>query len=302
MLTEAIDAYLGLRRSLGFALGVDGFLLASFARFAASREEHLVRTRTAIEWATLAPSPGQRDRRLSCVRRFAIHALGDDPNHEVPPRRVFVSTRNRRRPHILTPGELQRILEACSELRPIGSLRPLTFKTLFGLLASTGLRISEALNLEFRDLGDDGLVVRGSKFRKSRLVPLHETTRAELDRYIGVRRRIGGPSDRVFVSLRRRALSYPTTVATYLQILRSIGLHPGPGKLGPRIHDLRHTFAVRSLEACPAGRREVGRHLLALSTYIGHAHVDDTYWYLTATPHLMSDIADACEKLSQEGR
>lgn len=302
MLSTDIDAYLGLRRSVGFDLRVQESLLRSYERFASERGEASVRTTTVIEWASLAPSPPQRDRRLAIVRGFANHIHAEDPNHEVPPMRVFAFTTTRRRPHIFASGEIKLLLDACSVLTPINSLRPLTYRTLFGLLAATGLRISEALKLQFRDITDDGLIIRESKFRKNRLVPVHETTRSAINGYIEARRRIGGTSDSVFVSLRKRSLSYSTVDATFLQILRSLGLHPGPGKIGPRIHDLRHTFAVRSLEDCPKSRRQIGRHLLALSTYLGHAHVDDTFWYLTATPRLMSDIADACEILAREGR
>ena len=198
--------------------------------------------------------------------------------------------------------QIRQILLAAAGLTPAGSLRPWTYCTLLSLLAVTGLRISEALALRTGDITPDGLVVRETKFRKSRLVPIHSTTVAGLERYLDRRRHVAGPCDHVFVSQRARRMTYPTVVSVFLQIVRRIGLHPGPGRRGPRIHDLRHNFAIRALEACPPDRHHVGAHMLALSTYLGHAKICSTYWYLHATPHLLADIADACEQLAQPRR
>lgn len=157
------------------------------------------------------------------------------------------------------------------------------------------MRISEALALDVDDLGPAGLRIRRTKFRKSRLVPVHPTTRAALERYLA-RRHEHAPTDAaLFVSERRCRLRYPTVLATFLALVRGLGWHRGAGHRGPRLHDLRHTFAVRSLEQCVGGAVEVERHILALSTYLGHAHVADTYWYLEATPRLLERIADHAE-------
>lgn len=170
-----------------------------------------------------------------------------------------------------------------------------TYRTLFALLAATGLRVSEALGLRIIDVTDDGLVIREAKFRKKRLVPLHPTTRAAIGRYLAARRYWGGAEDHLFVSQHGGALPYQTVVATFLRLVRSVGLRGAPGQPGPRIHDLRHTFAVRALEQCPANPAAVTRHTLALSTYLGHGHVAATYWYLHATPRLLEAVADATE-------
>jgi integrase len=175
------------------------------------------------------------------------------------------------------------------------------YATLFGLLAATGLRISEALALQITDLTADGLIIRQTKFKKSRLVPLHETTQRALDAYITVRAGVGTFDGSLFVSVCGRALAYTTVVAVFLELARSIGLRGAPGQRGPRIHDLRHTFAVRALERCPHDRDAVARHLVALSTYLGHVHATTTYWYLQATPFLMEQIADVSEALLQGG-
>lgn len=295
MLTPAIDAYLAIRRAAGFELRVVESLLRNFARFAAERDDSYVRSETAIAWAALAPSPAQRGRRMATVVIFARQAHAEDPQHEIPPAGVFDCHRSPYRPFIFSSDQIRQLLERTTQLRPIGSLRPWTYCTLFSLLAVTGLRISEALSLRFNDLTPDGLIVRKTKFRKSRLVPLHPSTELGLERYLKHRRQTGGADDHIFISLRGSALNYPTVVATFLTLVRELGLHPGPGRKGPRIHDLRHTFAVRALETCPKGRAEVSQHMLALSTYLGHAKLESTYLYLHTTPHLLSHIADDCE-------
>jgi integrase len=301
MLTNAIDAYLAIRRAAGFELRVTESLLRNYARFAAERDECHVCTRTAIEWAALAPSPHQRARRLEVVTIFSRHVQAEDPRHEVPPTGVFDRRRPPYRPFLYTPDQIRQLLEKAATLGPAGSLRPWTYTTLFSLLAVTGLRISEAIALCLQDLTENGLVIRETKFRKSRLVPLHPSTDAALARYLEQRTRMGAADEHVFISLRGRALNYPTVVATFLSLVRAIGLHPGPGQRGPRLHDLRHAFAVRALEACPHGRAEAAQHMLALATYLGHAKLESTYVYLHTTPHLLSHIADAYENLLHGG-
>jgi integrase len=297
MLTRTIDGYLAVRRAAGFALTVDAGLLHSFARFAADRAETHVQRQTAIAWATRAPSPYQRERRLGMVRRFVAFARAEDPRHERIPRHVFAHQRTRPRPYLLSDRELEQLLTATSRLRPRGSLRPLTYATLFGLLAATGLRISEALHLIVDDITADGLLIRQTKFRKSRLVPLHETAAAALDRYLARRHAVARGEVHVFVSTTGQPLTYPMVNGTFHYLLRSVELRTTAGERPPtpRIHDLRHRFAVRALEGAAGERDQTAQHVLALSTYLGHTHVADTYWYLHATPHLMRRIADACE-------
>ena len=302
MLKQTIDRYLEVRRAGGFELKGDGSLLRDFARFASDHSEIHVRRQTAIDWAAKAPSPSQRERRLGMVRRFADHARAEDPLHEIIPRGVFGNNKRRRPfPYIFSSEELLQLLAATAHLRPRGSLRPLTYYTLFGLLAATGLRISEARHLVLDDVTTDGLVVRKTKFRKSRLLPLHQTTEAALKRYLGQRQSVGGGDDHVFISTKGRALTYAMINGTFHFLVKRIHLRLKPGQR-PRIHDLRHHYAVRALESCPGGYDRVTRHILALSTYLGHAHVTDTYWYLQATPHLMAGIADAIEAFIGGGK
>jgi integrase len=302
MLTENITRYIELFRALGFKFRVQSYLLHHFARFAKPRGDCTVRSETVLAWASEAPSASQRRLRLLVVRRFSLFMQAEGLLHEVPPADAFGRpTRNRRKPHIYTLDEVQRLLGAASELTPTGSLRPATYVTLFSLLVSTGLRISEALALQFDDVTRDGLLIRNTKFRKSRLVPLHATVRAGLDRYLSRRRQVGGDDRSLFISMWGTRLAYPTVCAVFLELTRSVGLRGGPGTPGPCMHDFRHTFAVRALEACHGAKDEIARHMLALSTYLGHAHPSDTYYYLQATPKLMEETARAGEALFRGG-
>lgn len=182
------------------------------------------------------------------------------------------------------------------------SLRRQTYSTLFALLACTGLRVSEAIQLRFDDITPDGLVIRCSKSRKSRLVPLHETAQAGLERYLKQRRSYAPFDDHVFISLRRKALLLRDVDTAFQSAIDKIGLKRGPGLPRPTPHSLRHTFAVRALEACPEGRDRITKHMLALSTYLGHSKVCYTYWYLETTPDLMRNISECCESFAMGGQ
>jgi integrase len=233
------------------------------------------------------------------VRIFARHVRVEDARHEIPPIGVFSSKRSPYRPFICTQEQIHQLLEESAKLRPEGSLRPWTYCTLFSLLAVTGMRISEALALRLDDITEDGLIVRATKFQKSRILPLHPTTHAGLRRYLQRRLRVAGTDDHLFVSLRHKALCYHTVVATFLQIVRAIGLHAGAGHRGPRIHDLRHRWAVTALEASPCGIDRVSEHVLAVGTYLGHAKLASTYYYLHTTPELLAGIANRCESVAK---
>jgi integrase/recombinase XerD len=302
MLMQAIDSYLQLRRAAGFQLRYTEALLREFACFAAERGEVHIKVDTAIAWAGRATSLQERARRLNSLILFARYIRAEDAEHQVPPNGVFAHhPRSRCRPHIFTPTEIAAILAEAKQLPPAGSLRPHTFYTLFGLVAACGLRISEALALQIDDIRPDGLHIRETKFRKSRLVPLHPTTAKQLDLYLDRRQQLTRTETHVFVSLRRKPLRYPTVNETFLFLLRKLGLRAGPGQPGPRLHDVRHTFASRALENSPDGPSRITKHMLALSTYLGHAHVTDTYWYLQSTNHLMEDIADDCHAYLEGG-
>jgi integrase len=295
MLIAAVETYLAVRRAAGFQLTPIAFYLRSFARFATERGERHVVTHTAIAWATTAATEAQRHTRLMSVLRFARFMHAEDPRHEIPPANLFRGWRPRPTPYIFRTEEIQRLVAAARQLGPRGSLRPHTYSTLFGLLAATGMRPSEARALELRDLTPDGLLIRESKFKKSRLLPLHDTTWAALEQYLQQRRRVAGHTPHLFISRRGGKLSHTAVAETFHAVVQAAGIPRERGTPCPTLMDLRHTFAVRGLETCPSSRDQVGRHMLALTTYMGHAKVASTYWYLESTPELMTDIAQRCE-------
>lgn len=302
MLSHDVIRYVELRRALGYSYRVQGQLLHRFAAFAEGRGESHVRTQTVLDWASQAPSAAQRRNRLLIVRRLACALQSEDPRHEIPPADAFGRRPGRRRaPHVFSRDEIARLLRAAAELAPRGSIRPATYRTLFALIAATGLRISEALKLQLDDLTAEGLLIRATKFHKSRLVPIHETTRQGLQRYLALRAGIAPADPAVFVSPRGTGLPYSTVIRVFLSVARVAGLRDGPGHGGPRLHDLRHTFAIRSLEQCASDPKAVARHMVALSTYLGHVHLSDTYWYLQATPKLLEAVASAAELLHTGG-
>jgi len=301
MLTQAMESYLEIRRACGFQLKCQGSLLRSFAIFSDERRKNHVCSDVAIEWAGLADSVNQRARRLGEVIRFSRYIRAEDASHELPPPVFGSEKRLRSIPYIFSREDTRRLVQAASE-SGYRSLRRKTYSTLFALLACTGLRVSEAIRLRFGDITPDGLVIRCSKFRKSRLVPLHETTQAGIERYLEHRRPYAPFDDHVFVSLRRKPLRIEDVETAFQTAIGKIGLQQGPGLPRPTPHSLRHTFAVRALETCPDGRDHITKHMLALSTYLGHGNVSHTYWYLEAVPELMRNIAQNCESFFKGGR
>ena len=295
MLMQAVDSYLAVRRMAGFGLVSIEPYLRHFARFATARGETNVATATAIDWASLAPSEAQRHYRLQIVVRFARFMAAEDSRHQIPPSGLFRGRRQRPIPYIFSEDEIQQLLVEARRLGPRGTLRPHTYSTLFGLLAVTGMRISEARSLHIKDLTADGLIIRQAKFHKSRLLPLHETTRAALERYLDHRQHVAGADPHLFVTRRHGKLSRTVVTQTFRQVLKAAGIPRESGRRRPRLMALRHTFAVRSLEQAPETRDHIGRHTLALTTYMGHTTVSSTFWYLERTPQLMVDIALTCE-------
>jgi len=288
---KAIEAYLALRRATGFAMLNAECLLKSFATFATERRQTHVHTQTAIDWAARGPSVAQRDARLKAVCRFVRHVRVEDARHELPPVNHFGARKTRRSPHIYSAVEIDRLIEAALRLRPKGGLRSRTYATLIALLSVTGLRISEALKLTVADVTRDGLLIRETKFRKTRLVPLHDTAVAGLKRYLA-RRRPRSEAEPV---------RYIAVKETFDRLVGRAGIVLA-AKRRPRLHDLRHTFAVRALQGSPADRSRSSAHIVALATYMGHVNIYATYWYLEATADLMRNIAAAGEGFFAEGR
>jgi len=301
MLSRDLACYIDRKRALGFKFRDRADLLRDFVRFAKRRGDRFIMSTRAVAWAAQAPSPERRRTRLLMVRRFALELHAEDARHQVPAADALGHARVKRRPpYIYSPDEIVRLLRAAAALEAAGSMRPIMYATLLGLIAATGIRIAEALALQLNDVTADGLLIRETKFHKNRLLPLHVTVREALDRYLLARREVAG-GNALFISIAGKPLPYNTVRRVFLQLLdhtKLRGVHAGRD---PRIHDLRHTFAVRSLEQCSYDRVAVARHIVALSTYLGHAHVTDTYWYLQSTPVLMGQIAEAGEALLMGG-
>jgi len=300
MLSEAVDRYVALRRALGYKLRKPARHLRAFADYAASQNETHVRIAMVLDWVTAAgrtrEARAERFRNLALFARF-LHA--EDSRHEIPARNPFAIRKTRPIPYIYTADEIVRILDAAGTLRRQrpNPLRRELYVTMFGLVAATGLRISEAIALRIGDMWPGGLLhIRETKFCKSRLVPLHPTAVEALGRYLEARHRIADDSDHLFPSVRGHALCPSTVNYTFRCLLRRANIASGR-QHRPRIHDLRHTFATRVLEQCGAERGKVARHFVALATYLGHADIRNTYWYLQATPEMMTDIAAAAEML-----
>ena len=290
----AVEAYLALRRAAGYSMRDADRILRSFGRFAHARRDRFVKVATIHAWAKRARSPERREALVRKAALLARHLYAEDPRHEIPSYRVFARDPFQRpEPFIYSQSQIVALMKAARQCPSNGD----TYATLIGLLAATGMRISEALSLRVDDLTRDGLVIRETKCHKSRLVPLHPTVERELVAFL--KRRARTRCDRVFAGVKGDPLSYDRFKVWYRRFLAAIGLDYKQAPR-PRLHCLRHTFAVRALEASDA--TTVAEHELALSTYLGHATVASTYWYLEATPPILTSIADRCARFARMSR
>jgi integrase/recombinase XerD len=302
-LRQAAEEYLSLRRALGFKLHDVGLALARFLAFCEDQGAAVVTTDLARRWAVSTDaSPARAAWRLQIVRDFAIHHQASDPRTEIPPKDLLPYRRHRKTPYLYSDEEVGRLLQAARELPPGKGLRHRTYATLFGLLAATGLRVGEALALDGADVDWQVgmLVVRQSKFRKSRLVPVHASTLDRLRQYQDERDRIypRPKTSAFFVSEGGRRLPYKTVQGVFRRLREQLRLQGASTSRRPRIHDLRHRFAVNTLIRWYREGADVERCLPRLSTYLGHGRCEHTYWYLTAVPEL---LRLATERLEQKG-
>jgi integrase len=303
---DLVDEYLVARRSLGYALRIEGAQLRNFARFADTTGHHGPLTIALIlRWVATPARRARRfpGRRLDCIRPFAKARAALEPANEVPARGLAGPPRRRPIHHIYTDAQVAALVAAARGLGPSTTLRGATYATLFGLLAATGLRVSEARRLAQADvdLEDAVLHIRATKFRKSRLVPLHPTATSALRSYALRRDRVGQTSQTAaFFVGARGMLPYSTIRAVFLSLRRALDWEQLDPR--PRIHDLRHTFACRRLRDWYADGVDVAPLVASLATYLGHAHVTDTYWYLTASPDLLAQAADRFAALIEPSR
>jgi len=291
-MTSRVGDYLSRRRALGYKLYRESRQLLNFARYAdAARHRGPLSTALALRWATLprAVDPAYHARRLNIVRVFARHQAVLEPATQIPPRHILGPDFRRKPPHIFSTRQLHQLLHHTNRLS--GQLQSLTYRTLLGLLACTGLRISEALALATRDvdLGEGVLTVRFSKFEHSRQVPLHPSALAPLHRYARRRADLFPQAQTFFVSDHGERLKYGAVNRVFAGLSRDIV--PANGRRHVRLHDLRHTFACRVLLRWQRSRQGVAGRVVVLSRYLGHVEVRDTYWYLSAVPELLRQTA-----------
>lgn len=296
MIHYHVDRFVQFNRTLGKKFTAQEVSLRAFADFAAERSITHLTAALILEWAGGAATPDAAQARFDRARALAVFLHAEDAQHEIPAIGLLGRSRRRRpAPHILTQDQISRIMQEALLVPGLSPISPLTYHYLFGLLTSTGLRISEALSLQRADLTEDGLVVRKGKFGKSRLLPIHASTRNALDQYLEARSRLHCVGDDLFVLGHGHAPTKTRVHVVFVRIVRKLGYRKPTGP-GPRLHDLRHTFAVRSLEACGNNPHAVLRHMKALSTYLGHVDIANTYWYLEATPVLLKMIAATAEE------
>jgi integrase/recombinase XerD len=294
-----LASYLALRRSLGFKLERPGQLLAGLVSYLEEAGAVTVTTAHALAWAT---APGDADpcwwrARLAAVRPFARYLAPLIPGTEIPPRGLLPGPVSRRAvPYLYSPAEVAALITAAGTIR--APLRAATYQTLIGLLAATGMRVGEAISLDRGDVDGEGLLtIRGSKFGKSRQLPLHASVLRALAGYAERRdRELPRPaSPALLVSLTGTRLIYNNVHFTFHQLTQAAGLRPRSAACRPRIHDLRHTFAVTALARWYCDGGDVAARLPVLSTWLGHAGPAGTYWYLTGTPELLTLAAARLE-------
>jgi integrase len=298
-LRQAVQEYLSLRRGLGFKLREAGTQLLDFATFMEQHRASYVTQALALAWAQQPTNvqPAHWAQRLSVVRGFARHRSATDSRTQIPAPGLLPFRPKRARPYLYSDDEIRSLLRAALDMPcryERGELRPWTYHCLFGLLSVSGLRLGEARNLKLQDVDLEAalLTVRGAKFGKSRLVPLHASTCNVLADYIARRNRhwrARPVSSYLFVSSWGNRLDNADIHRTFYALSRQIGLRGLADSHGPRLHDMRHRFATNTLVRWYRSNQDPERRLPILSAYLGHVHVADTQWYLSGSPELMRE-------------
>jgi integrase len=293
-LDQAIDDYLALRRGLGFKLREYGECLCEFVSFLKKNGATHITNKLAVEYATRrqGEKPVSWSRRLVIIRGFAGYRFGADPKTEIPPVGLLRFRSRRARPYVYTQDEIRRLLQAALKIESPRKLLPHTYHCLFGLLAVSGLRLGEAINLQPQDVdwSDGVLTIRGAKFGKTRLVPLHPSTVAVLRTYADLREQIfvGRVLPTFLVTSHGTKLEKTNLSRIFRELSRQIGIRKPGVRNGPRLHDFRHRFAIETLLRWYRRGAPVPQRMPALSTYLGHGNVSGTYWYLSSTPELLA--------------
>jgi integrase len=311
-LRASLKEYLGTRRAMGFELRVPGRNLHKFVSFLEQQGATYITTDLALRWATQprGAAPAYQADRLAHVRRFAAWRKATDPRTEVPPHGLLPQRTRRKTPFIYSDDQVRAVLSAARALPSSKGLRGLTYMTLFGLVAVTGMRTSEAVALDRGDVDfqESIVIVRRTKFGKTRMVPLHESTGVALRRYSIARDRLfhAPRTPAFFLSERGTRVTTWSTAYNFASASRHAGLRgPVEGHRhghGPRIHDLRHRFAAKTLVGWYRAGLDAEREMPKLSAYLGHVHVADTYWYIEAVPELLRLATERLERRDDEVR
>lgn len=304
-LRQALADYLAMRRALGYRLVRAEKLLTQFLAFVEDRGEQHLTLETALAWATApaAASARWKSARLTNVRRFAIHLRGLDPATQVPPADILPGRSGRATPYLYSAEEISALMTATATL--YGSHRRVTYRVLIGLLAATGMRVGEAIGLDRDDFdARNGVVtIRNGKFGKSRELPLHSSTVDALGAYL---RRADRPRQSpnvpaLLVSPTGTRLLYTNVQNTFQRLVRHSGITRRSATCRPRLHDLRHSYAVNTILDAYRDDENPGTKLAILSTYLGHINPAHTYWYLSASPELLKLAGDRLERHLGDG-
>lgn len=306
-----VESFLALRRHEGYKLQIEGQQLFRFAAFADKSGHVGPLTRDlATAWATFQPQNQKLNRltaarRIEVLRSFARYHQRFEEDTEIPPIRLFGRAHQRKEPHIYSESEIHSLLDACADLHPTGGQRALSCRAIIGLIWATGMRISEVTGLSRRDVDlNTGLIeVRGAKFGKSRWVPIQSSVANELERYEQKRNNAYIPvhlDNAYFISDYGKPVTTRSIQYAFSLLRKQLGLKARGDHQYPRLHDVRHTFITRTLQRWQEQGIDIDKNILSLSTYVGHVKVTDTYWYVTATPSLMSTAAMRFTELSEE--
>lgn len=306
-ISELVEKYIQFKRSCGYNFEVPGKELLLFARYVKlTGHKGPLTLELAVRWARL---PENADRRYWAiryghVRLFSQYAVLFDPDTEVLPKGLLGPSKCRKPPHIYSEDEIVALLKEASNLLPRDGLTPRTYVTLFGLLFSTGLRISEALNLSCEDVDlDTGiLTIKETKFKKSRLVPVHPSTLQALRSYSGFKRSYHpkAASKIFFLNENGTPVNYYGVLYVFIKLSRKLGFRSQGRR--PRIHDMRHSFTVRRIIKWYEEGADLDAKILALSTYLGHVEIRDTYWYFSAVPELLNIVSERFEDFTNHKR
>lgn len=308
-LSQHLQHYLNVRRHLGYDLSTSERVLKQFVSFLETKNEQYLTDELFLEWKRAFGKASQSTwaRRLSMVRQFALWLHGLDPSHQIPPQSLIPDRYRRKQPYIYSDDEIRRLIEGAMGLPSRDGLRAITYPAFFGLVSVTGLRISEAIALNDSDVDMENGIIRvcNGKNGRERLLPVTECTKSYLNEYARKRDRLLGHfAEAFFVADEGIRLTDCAVRYNFAQVCQRVGLRPAQHfyrhGVGPRIHDLRHTFAVRVMINWYRQGKDIDAEMLKLINYLGHQDLSNTYWYIEAVPELLALAAQRVDHYGEE--